>query len=110
MRQSPHKRQLSHKQTSHSTTGARQLHRHTWHIAVIILEFPLLALLGIMLYVTPGLAGVIVAMAGIVSAPIVIPYIVVRLVTAILDRQTSARHSTSRAEPTLNPEPDRDPD
>ncbi|MFH5801124.1 hypothetical protein [Haladaptatus sp. CMAA 1911] len=70
----------------------------------------MLALLGIMLYVTPGLAGVIAAIAGIVSAPVVVPYIVVRLVTAILDRQTSARHLTSRGEPALNPDPDRDTD
>ena len=70
-----------------------------------------LVLLGVMLYSAAGLVAGITAMAGVATAPVVVPYVVVRLVTAVLERQPLPHQPTpSISEPALTPEPSQDDD
>lgn len=74
--------------------------------AVIVSGLILLGLVVAMLSTAPGLAALIAAFAGIATAPVVVPYLVIRVVTATLERQRSS-HQPIRddTEPDIGTDP-----
>lgn len=67
-------------------------------VVTIVFGLPLFGLIVTMLSNAPGLAAMLAVFAGIATAPVIVPYLVVRAVTATLERQrTRPERSANRS-------------
>ena len=88
MKQPPRNR-LPHEQ-SHQSTGRPPPGQQDSidAVVVILLGLPLYIVVGLLLSTAPSLAVVVAAIAGIATLSVVIPSVVIRLVTIVLERRS----------------------
>jgi hypothetical protein len=81
MRQLP-TRQSPHERTHRTTARSPPVRSDTIDATVVVLlGFPVLAVYALILCAVPTLAAIVAAFTGIVTLPIVGPYVVIRFVT-----------------------------